>query len=530
MRDLAAIALILVYLLFCWLCWQQHRRRHFLTESSNNGSRAGEGDTLIAYASQTGNAHRIAMQTAQQWQASGKSVQLVTLNQLTADRLTTVKQLFIVASTYGEGEAPDNGNRLLSRNLRGLNEQSLASVEYLILALGDSSYTHFCGFAQALHHALHQCGAQAIADPITVDRLDESALRHWQYYVGKLSGTSHFADWSKPAYQPWTLVARTCVNPGSQGAPAYHLRLQPALAHSDALNWQAGDIAEIGPCNSPMAINRFLQRLGRELPKERLQDKQLNLNEADWIAATTMDDEALVDWLPELAHREYSIASVPEEGFLDLLVRQVRLPAAPSFSTASSSTGSSSIVPRDDSARRALVTEVSYGVGSGWLTVYAPLGGQIRLRVRANPHFHSPAAERPLILIGNGTGIAGLRAHLANPARARSRHWLFFGERSAGVDDFFGEDLRRWQVQGLLRRVDNVFSRDAQPGAARYVQDLLAPQAEGIRQWVAEGAAIYVCGSLQGMASAVDEALGQILGRAQLEQLADEQRYCRDVY
>ena len=83
---------------------------------------------------------------------------------------------------------------------------------------------------------------------------------------------------------------------------------------------------------------------------------------------------------------------------------------------------------------------------------------------------------------------------------------------------------------GLLTRVNKVFSRDAASGEARYVQDLLPYHAEAIREWVAAGAAIYVCGSLQGMAQAVDEALVAILGAAQVEQLADQQRYCRDVY
>jgi sulfite reductase (NADPH) flavoprotein alpha-component len=32
------------------------------------------------------------------------------------------------------------------------------------------------------------------------------------------------------------------------------------------------------------------------------------------------------------------------------------------------------------------------------------------------------------------------------------------------------------------------------------------------------------------MAQAVDEALVAILGAVQVEQLADQQRYCRDVY
>ncbi len=458
MRYLAASALVFIYLLFCWWCWQKSRRQQLLQQAQQQPLAAaslGGADIVIAYASQTGNAAQIARQTAQQLHACGKSTQLITLNNLSAEQLTRTQQLLIIASTYGEGEAPDNGNRFVSRNLSQLGQSKLHHLQVLLLGLGDSSYQYFCGYAHQLYHQLHQRGANFLADVIEVDQLEASALRHWQYYVGKISGNSCFSDWSKPAYEEWRLIARECINPASPGAPAFHLQLQPlnSVLTADSSLWQAGDIVEIGPHNSP-----------------------------------------------DFPHREYSIASVPAEGSLDLLVRQVRAPNG------------------------------ELGLGSGWLTAQAELNGIIHLRVRSNPHFHSPPVQVPLILIGNGTGIAGLRSHLANPARARARHWLFFGERSQFADDFFSADIQHWQSIGLLNHVDKVFSRDAQSGQACYVQDLLPPRAELIREWVASGAAIYVCGSLQGMAQAVDETLVRILGSALLEHMADQQRYCRDVY
>ena len=47
---------------------------------------------------------------------------------------------------------------------------------------------------------------------------------------------------------------------------------------------------------------------------------------------------------------------------------------------------------------------------------------------------------------------------------------------------------------------------------------------------IGDGAAIYVCGSLRGMASGVEEALETILGRSTLDAMAAEGRYRRDVY
>lgn len=499
MRYLAASLLILSYLLFCWLCWRHYQRKQLSIIASNNASNPAS-DIVIAYASQTGNARRIAEQSALQLQQAGKAVITLSLNQLTDTQLLSATYLLIVASTYGEGEAPDNANRFIPRRLNRLDEGSLQSLTYLILGLGDSHYTHFCGFAQQLHHGLHHRGAQAIADMIAVDKLDESALRHWQYYLGKLAGSSHFADWSKPAYSDWLLVARHCLNPASPGAPAYHLQLKPAVQSVESQTWQAGDIVEVGPCNSMNRIDVFLQQLNRHLPRESLSEKDLDVNEAQIAHLRQLPDDALLAALADLGHREYSIASAPQEGTLDLVVRQVQL------------------------------ANNELGIGSGWLTAHAPLQSLIRLRVRSNPRFHSPAAQHPLILIGNGTGIAGLRSHLANPARATGKHWLFFGERHYLADNFFNADIQHWQETGLLTQVNKIFSRDAGDGQRGYVQDLLMPNADDIRAWVAAGAAIFVCGSLQGMAQAVDEALVAILGAEQLELLADQQRYCRDVY
>ena len=62
------------------------------------------------------------------------------------------------------------------------------------------------------------------------------------------------------------------------------------------------------------------------------------------------------------------------------------------------------------------------------------------------------------------------------------------------------------------------------------MQDRLRAQPEAVREWLDDGAAVYVCGSLQGMATGVEEALVDIVGAAGLEALIDEGRYRRDVY
>lgn len=140
-----------------------------------------------------------------------------------------------------------------------------------------------------------------------------------------------------------------------------------------------------------------------------------------------------------------------------------------------------------------------------------------------------PADGRPLILIGNGTGIAGLRAHLRAAAYAGTTgHWLLFGERTRAHESFFDAELSAWQASGVLARLDRCFSRDADCG--RYVQQALTENGEAVQDWIARNATILVCGSLEGMAQAVDEALAAILGADVLSELSENGRYRRDVY
>ena len=197
--------------------------------------------------------------------------------------------------------------------------------------------------------------------------------------------------------------------------------------------------------------------------------------------------------------REYSIASIAADGRVHLLVRLHR---------------------HDDGG---------HGVASGWLTREAEVGQAVRLRLRQHRRFRlEDNAARPLILIGNGSGIAGLRGHLRARALAgQGRNWLLFGERNAAHDFHYRDELEAMRRAGRLD-LDLAWSRD--DGAARYVQDLLPARADKLRAWVADGAAIYVCGSLEGMAAGVDQALEQILGRIQLDTLVTERRYQRDVY
>jgi sulfite reductase (NADPH) flavoprotein alpha-component len=453
-RLIAAACVITLWLLLCLWAWrraQQHKARQAQALQALNAPTADDA-LLVAYASQTGYAETLAAQTADSLRAGGLTVRVAELGQLDLARLSGYRRMLFVVSTYGEGDPPDSAAAFASQ-MQARHTRALAGAQTAVLALGDSEYAQFCGFGHQLDDWLHAQGATPLFDLVEVDNDDPAALRHWQHHLGLLAGRSDLPDWQAPVYEPWWLAARTLLNPGSQGDPCYLLTLAPPTGQPT--HWQAGDIAEIGP------------RLIRGGPLQ--------------------------------THREYSIASLPQDGAIDLLVRQMRS------------------------------ADGGLGVGSGWLTHVAQVGEQIDLRVRSNRNFHAPDDARPMILVGNGTGLAGLRALIkARRVAGHRRNWLIFGERNAAHDDFCRDDITAWREDGTLERVDTVYSRD-QP-QRRYVQHVLREEADTLRQWVAAGAAIYVCGSLQGMAAGVNAALEDILGIEPLQALLHAGRYRRDVY
>lgn len=460
LRLLTAWGATLAYGGLCAAVYLRHqRRRHIAVAPLASQDGAARKPLLVAYASQGGQAEALAGQTARALGAAGLPVRLLALNLLRPEDLAAAEQALFIVSTCGEGDAPDNGALFERRLMAEAASPDFPHLHVALLSLGDSSYTHYCGFGRRLAAWLTARGAPWLFAPLEVDNGDPEALGDWQHRVAHLAGSGEEPDWCGPAFAPWTLVDRQHLNPGSAGQPVYHLAL--TLPHAPLPTWQAGDLVQIQ------------------------------------VQAPIMDGGDSTALAPP---RDYSIASLPEDGQLHLLVRQQRHP------------------------------DGRPGLASGWLTEGLPLGGRVSLRLKSHANFRlGDNAARPLILIGNGTGLAGLKALLqAREAQGQGRNWLIYGERQAATDLPYPETLGHWIRSGHLSRVDLAFSRDQAEKV--YVQHKLAQAADELRAWVADGAALYVSGSAATMGQAVDDTLATILGRNALDDLLAAGRYRRDVY
>ena len=453
-RLLAAAATLALYGALCAGVVLAERRKA-ARAATRARAFASTGDAqarplLIVHASQTGAAEQLAWQTAQALHGAALPLRVAALGTLAPADFAAAASVLFIASTCGEGDAPDSAAPFVRRFMADAPVDGLAGVPYGLLALGDREFANFCAFGRRLDGWLSAHGARPLFERIEADGMAAADLARWKHELGRLASVGDVLAWSEPARETWRLVRRTHVNPGSSGAPVFHLELEPPAGSAPA--WEPGDLLQIRVPHAP--------------------DRP----------------------------REYSIASIPAEGRAHLLVRQERHP------------------------------DGRLGLASGWLTRDAEIGGAVELNTLAHRNFRlGDNADRPLILIGNGTGIAGLRAHLsARASSAETRNWLVFGERQAAHDFHFRDDVEAWRAGGTIARLDLAFSRDQ--ADKHYVQDRLRAQPEAVREWLDDGAAVYVCGSLQGMAAGVEEALVDIVGSARLEALIDEGRYRRDVY
>lgn len=171
-----------------------------------------------------------------------------------------------------------------------------------------------------------------------------------------------------------------------------------------------------------------------------------------------------------------------------------------------------------------------FGLASGFLTQTCQVGDKIKVKVRANPACQLKSEQSPLLLIGAGSGLAGLIGHIEQRSYFGDAGsvWLIYGERDPKYDAHLQTELKQWQNQGVLTRFDASYSQS--PESSQYVQDVLINHADEVGRFINKGADVYVCGSLEGMGKSVDQALTNILGEADKNQLILSERYHRDLY
>jgi sulfite reductase (NADPH) flavoprotein alpha-component len=103
----------------------------------------------VLYASQSGTAEGLARKLAKELKAQGHAPAVSTLAGYTSAALAAEKYALLIASTYGDGDAPD-GVQPFYEQLCLEHFPRFENLSYAVLALGDRHYEHFCKFGSEL--------------------------------------------------------------------------------------------------------------------------------------------------------------------------------------------------------------------------------------------------------------------------------------------------------------------------------------------------------------------------------------------
>lgn len=424
------------------LLWLQARRQ---APRIANNSALPTADTLIFVASENGSTWGFAEALHNALVGAGYKVRTEGVERFRTSAAT--RQIFVLAATYGDGQAPAHAARALQR----IAQEPVATARVAVLGFGDRQFSAFCAYAEALEQALRARGWAQLLPLARIHQQSAQEFTRWGEAVAAALGQPLQIDHQPrlPATTTLELVSRQDF-PGGDDQPATILRFRwPQPSWTDRLrgrglrHFAAGDLIGIVPPGS--AVPRL-----------------------------------------------YSLASSWQDGFVEICVRKV-----------------------------------PGGLCSGYLHGLQP-GARIQAFIQPNPAFALDSSRAPVMLIGAGTGVAPLAGFIRGNTRQAPMH-LYYGVRDPALDYFFGPEIEQWLQQRRLASLRTTFSRV--PDGGGYVQDALQRDAARLRELVAGGAVVRVCGSrpmAQGVAQALDGILGTI--HLSVQQLKARGRYAEDTF
>jgi sulfite reductase (NADPH) flavoprotein alpha-component len=543
---------------------------------------ASDQQLTVLFASQTGNAVKVAKHLVAAAEGAGIHAVAVSTGDYKTSNLRNERQLVLVSSTQGEGDPPDSAVEF-RRFLFGKRAPRLEGLRFAVLALGDYSYANFCKAGVDFDQRLEELGAQRVLTRVDCDVEFQAAADAWQGQViaafkGLLPAKDHAPSAAHPVLaleeagydkaRPFEAAVLERINLNGRGSKKRTYHLEISLTGS-GITYKPGDALGVVPRNSPAYV-RDLIAMTRLAPDAgvSVDGKERPLADAlsDTFEITTITRPFVKAYASQIGNTELGalLDKGQEENFqkyvhgreiIDVLqafppgevqaqtfVAMLRRLQPRLYSIASSLLAHEEEVhllvglTRYESHGR-----VREGVCSSFICDRLGEDEPLRVFPSPNPSFRLPDnPDARIIMIGPGTGVAPFRAFVEERETlgCRGRNWLFFGDQHFATDFLYQIEWQRWHKSGVLSHLDLAFSRDQTEKI--YVQHRMLERGRDLYAWLQDGAHVYVCGDAGRMAADVHEALVSIVSKeggksreAALEyvdNLRSSKRYQRDVY
>ena len=561
--------------------WLNNLVGNFISDLTSGKGLVGAGGApeipvTILVGSQTGNSEGVAKKLSKAMSKLNFAPEIVDMGGYDKGQLSKAQNVLIITSTYGDGEPPDSAAELHSY-LLGDSAARLENINYSVLALGDTEYPDFCKCGIEFDEALEKLGATRIFPRVDCDVDFDDEYNTWKKGVLDALGASSVSDapvedfsdegFSKKNPFPAPILRNENLNAEGSQRETYHLEF--SLADS-GLEYEVGDALGVYPRNPEALVDEILSNLPfkatdevplpgsgeatlrdalinnydiRSINKRFLQGWQQRSGSPYLRSLVEADDKAAYDdfcWGRDLIDliTDHPADFSDAEEFVGVLKKlQPRL-----YSISSSPNAH----PGEVHLTVAIVRYHSHyrdrgGVCSTYLSDRSE-GVQPGVFVHSNKAFRLPEdKDRPVVMVGPGTGIAPFRAFLEERqvSGAKGANWLFFGNPHESQDYLYKDELEQMQKDGVLNKLDLAFSRDQ--AEKIYVQDRMLENGKELWKWLSDDkGSFYVCGDASRMAKDVDAALQSIAqehgglseeaAKEFFSNLKKEKRYCRDVY
>ena len=537
--------------------------------------------TIIS-ASHTGNGRKICEKLLAAVQALGMQARMIKAGDYQPREIAKEKLLYVVISTHGDGDPPDEA-RGLYEFLGTKRAPQLPELQYSVLALGDTSYPKFCEAGRVIDERLAKLGAKRLLPRVDCDVDFEKLAQTWaddalarvREYKEKHAPAGGVTSGAFQTTAPAAAIPElTRANPATaevlanqrivgRGAlrEVRHVEVSfPGLGNL----YKAGDALGIVHRNPEPAIDAVLKATRLDAAATVTHDGKTHTL-LEWLRdereltriarpllvqvakQANVDISELLGNAQAMAKLTAScqvsdvLASYPAEWTPEALVSSLRPVTGRVYSIASSPTvvGDEAhltvAVVGSDTDRKLLSGAASHFV------VNTPADSKVQVWIERNERFRVPAdGSRDMIMVGPGTGIAPFRGFVQEreATGASGRNWVFFGGRSLYHDFLYQLEWQGALKRKSVHRVDVAFSRDQ--AEKIYVQHRIRQAGKELFAWLSNGASFYVCGDASAMAPDVHAALLDVVreqgnmdaddAQSWVADLTADGRYLRDVY